>query len=731
MTENERNEDDDKHDDETITLLVTPGAAALASFNANEDVERDALIEKALNARCEEEKKLKKIGEEDEEKKDDDDVERKRYDAVKRAQLKARARVMEEKRKAELRLAKSSGGDESTTKSRNVLKEKIRLNVQNKDKTDSEKKKTKIKNGLEMVSHVLIPFETTKENRDTIQASGVDIGATCICALPNSLTIACGRENGSVDIGFAKGELNVQRKMNPTVPQQRLELNRICEKVAKNSGVKSIRLKDDVLAIGFDNGAFVKIVEPGCFEERGLTQETCVLRAHEAPKEVQDIFKRVAGGKLLGPHVSRKANCRAQVISKDLEVLFFGSPVFRDGSFFATREVYKNRKRRKKKQEVGEGIKTKKTLISKGFLNKTRTTSKQIPSPPVTIEEIHDGDNDDDEDDEDDEDDDFTLTRSFDKFETASEISEMYDIMLSDMNEKEQTEALNKPYRKKKPELNASDTVKKSTAEEEARVSEEEEEERGGEAEPRVDEEEVEEETPTVVTYRFSAHAHPVQSLAYYDADTETTLISGSNDRTVAFWDLEKTFDDETSCDVLPSPMFKFDAGTEVRAMIVSKSKRVLYLAGADKCVHMFELLSEAKNKDIPSGALKKRTFPCYHEGFITALSLSQDNTRLFTGSEYSDVPDDGFSKNYNAGDGTMCVWDVSTGEATDVVRVHKGTVTQILVSDDDDETIHTAALDGCVHRMKRTEHGKLRLNFEDGRRKMRNPTFGFRKGFL
>ena len=61
-----------------------------------------------------------------------------------------------------------------------------------------------------------------------------------------------------------------------------------------------------MLAIGFDNGAFVKIVEPGCFEERGLTQETCVLRAHEAPKEVQDIFKRVAGGKLLGPHVSRK-----------------------------------------------------------------------------------------------------------------------------------------------------------------------------------------------------------------------------------------------------------------------------------------------------------------------------------------------------------------------------------------------------------------------------------------
>ena len=707
--------------EETITL-VTPGAAALASFNAKnfeDENNRDALIEKALNGRCDGGDDVKKIGEEEE----------KRYDAIKQAQLKARARVMEEKRKAEMRLAKEENTKNEETfaaPKRNVLKEKIRLNVHQKNKDKTEEKKNKIKNGLEMVSHVLIPYETTKENKDTIQKSGMDIGATCICALPSSLSVACGRENGCVDIGFAKGELNVQRRMNPTVPQQRLELNKVCENVAKKSRVRSMRLNEDVLAIGFDNGAFVKIVEPGCFEERGLTQETCVLRAYEAPKEVQDIFKRVAGGKLLGPHVSRKANCRAQVISKDLEVLFFGSPVFRDGSFFATREVYKNRKRRKKKkQEVEEKVSTKKTLISKGFFNKSRSSGEQMSSPSATIEEVRECDDDDD-------DDDFTLTRSFDKFETASEMNEMYDIMISDMSEKEQTEALNMPYRKKKPEESASDDAKKSTAEE-VRVSDE-KEERGGEPEQHADEkegEEDEEETPTVVTYRFSAHAHPVQSLAYYDEDTETTLISGSNDRTIAFWDLEKTFEEENSADDLPSPMFKFNAGTEVRAMVVSKSKRVLYIAGADKCVHMFELLSEAKNEGIPSGALKKRTFPCHHEGFITTLSLSQDNTRLFTGSEYSDTPDDGFNKNYNSGDGTICVWDVSTGEATDVVRAHNGSVSQILVSNDDDETIHTSALDGCVHRMKRTEHGKLRLNFEDGRRKTRNPTFGFRKGFL
>ena len=234
-------------------------------------------------------------------------------------------------------------------------------------------------------------------------------------------------------------------------------MNRICEKVAKKSGVKSMRLNEDVLAIGFDNGAFVKIVEPGCFEERGLTQETCVLRAYEAPKEVQDIFKRVAGGKLLGPHVSRKANCRAQVISKDLEVLFFGSPVFRDGSFFATREVYKNRmRRRKKKKNREEEGASKKTLIRKGFLNNTCSSTTQIQSPSVTIEEVDD--------------DDFTLTRSFDKFETASEMNEMYDILLSDMSEKEQMEALNKPYKKKKPkarmnEKSPTDVTKNTSAE--------------------------------------------------------------------------------------------------------------------------------------------------------------------------------------------------------------------------------------------------------------------------
>ena len=53
----------------------------------------------------------------------------------------------------------------------------------------------------------------------------------------------------------------------------------------------------------------------------------------------------------------------------------------------------------------------------------------------------------------------------------------------------------------------------------------------------------------------------------------------------------------------------------------------------------MFELLSETTNSDIHS-LMKKRT-PCHHEGFITTLSHRK---MLFTGSEYSDTPDDGFS---------------------------------------------------------------------------------------
>ena len=115
----------------TITL-VTPGAAALALFNASNDVEcaRDpALIETAINsssftskAKRDDEKRI---------------AEGKTGDAVKRAQLRARARVAEEKRKVESRLAKKNWDDDTTTStSRNVLKEKILAMGQNPEDYD-------------------------------------------------------------------------------------------------------------------------------------------------------------------------------------------------------------------------------------------------------------------------------------------------------------------------------------------------------------------------------------------------------------------------------------------------------------------------------------------------------------------------------------------------------------------------------------------------------------------
>ena len=173
-----------ENNEETITL-VTPGAAALASFNAkNFENNRDALIEKALNGRCDGEDDVKKIGEGGEE------IRRGEAGAIESA------REVMEKRKAEMRLAKEENTKNEETfaaPKRNVLKEKIRLNVHQKNKDKTKEKKNKIKNGLEMVSHVLIPYETTKENKDTIQKSGMDIGATCICALPSSLSVACSR----------------------------------------------------------------------------------------------------------------------------------------------------------------------------------------------------------------------------------------------------------------------------------------------------------------------------------------------------------------------------------------------------------------------------------------------------------------------------------------------------------------------------------------------------------
>ena len=64
-----------------------------------------------------------------------------------------------------------------------------------------------------------------------------------------------------------------------------------------------MRLNEDVLATGFDNGAGA-IVEPDVLRER-IDARDVRLESSRAPKEVQDIFKRVAGGKLLGPHVPR------------------------------------------------------------------------------------------------------------------------------------------------------------------------------------------------------------------------------------------------------------------------------------------------------------------------------------------------------------------------------------------------------------------------------------------
>ena len=144
----------------TITL-VTPGAAALASFNASNDVEARAiprLIETAINSSSFTSKAKRERRETD---RRGEDGRRGEASAVKSE----RARVAEEKRKVKSRLAKKNWDDDTTTStSRNVLKEKICLNVQNKDKTVNAAK-SKMKNGLEMVSHVMIPYETTKREQ--------------------------------------------------------------------------------------------------------------------------------------------------------------------------------------------------------------------------------------------------------------------------------------------------------------------------------------------------------------------------------------------------------------------------------------------------------------------------------------------------------------------------------------------------------------------------------------
>ena len=139
--------------------------------------------------------------------------------------------------------------------------------------------------------------------------------------------------------------------------------------------------------------------------------------------------------------------------------------------------------------------------------------------------------------------------RSSDKFETASEMNEMYDILLSDMSEKEQMEALNTPYRKKKPKARVNEKsltdIKRTSAEAflTKRKKEEEEEEEEGQEEGQ------EEEEPTVVTYR-STLTRIRYSRSRITTKTTKRRCFRFQRSNGCFWDLEKTCDEEDFPDV-------------------------------------------------------------------------------------------------------------------------------------------------------------------------------------
>ena len=88
-----------------------------------------------------------------------------------------------------------------------------------------------MKNGLEMVSH----DDSVRDDEREQRYDSKERNRYCDMYLFAQFVVGVWSRNGAWDIGFAKGELNVQRRMNPSVPQQRLEMNRICEKVAKRA----------------------------------------------------------------------------------------------------------------------------------------------------------------------------------------------------------------------------------------------------------------------------------------------------------------------------------------------------------------------------------------------------------------------------------------------------------------------------------------------------------------
>ena len=140
--------------------------------------------------------------------------EEKRYDAVKRAQLKARARVMEEKRKSRNATGEGREYEErrdfrSTEEERFEREDSFKRPPEKQGQDQGEKKQNQ--------ERVRDGFARDDSVRDDEREQGYDSkerdGYWCdvyLCASEFVVRGMLGRENGCVDIGFAKGELNAK-----------------------------------------------------------------------------------------------------------------------------------------------------------------------------------------------------------------------------------------------------------------------------------------------------------------------------------------------------------------------------------------------------------------------------------------------------------------------------------------------------------------------------------------
>ncbi|MBD2043547.1 serine/threonine protein kinase [Microcoleus sp. FACHB-672] len=170
----------------------------------------------------------------------------------------------------------------------------------------------------------------------------------------------------------------------------------------------------------------------------------------------------------------------------------------------------------------------------------------------------------------------------------------------------------------------------------------------------------------------FDAHSNAIGALAM--TPDGKLLASGSTDKTIRLWNLEKNFRIRT----IPA-----HAGS-VNALAISPDGKTLISASDDKTIRLWRLPTGKRILTIPA-----------HAGPVNALAISPSGEILASGSD----------------DNTIKLWDLSTGKLLSTFVGHKGSVHALAISPDG-KTLVSGSADNTVKQWN-LGTGKLRRTLE------------------